>query len=933
MAHESRDDSTVQSIAEESPSLFSEPIAGSTESHTTLKNAEPICVTQNEDRLDSSDEDDIELEVTRRYLAEGRNRLQSNPSQAETFLRKAMSRYSSSKSHAAEIPQVMLEIAAACYECDKLQESMGLCEDLTRATPTDDESRERLLSASHLMAKLYLRNGFFDAALAQCKKTLTGRRRLRGKDDAYFRSVALMATIYESRGDEIEALTYVGLLPAGFTRPEFKSPKPELSVSPRDSEPIERPPLGLTRPDYKISEPQSSFTSISEPTLVSAVTPDTEQRSNAGEDVASYTDQHLDTTVHEALEQRVTEASDEITTLPPAVAARISRRAVDVKNDAAFRIRPEADLYGQDLLERSTSRSPEYLATLPTAVAARMSRRVADADRVKSEAESTPLSPEIVLSPPESSLGSYSAGTSPYVIISEPEHAQGSRNLETIEALPNKQLPQHQIFSSRNETLNSLRHSQDVPAHPSPHSARKPVPDRTQLRRRSRLMADSNAANSLEAVECIETTEIVSTINRPTHPSKLLLSDRARDQQSGDSMNNAFIPLHPAEKDAAIQLLYSSGFKFVNRFTHTKDSDLQTHFLLAAKQGQESVVRLLLTDWECYAAVGLRGKNRFLKEAMRYRKVSPNTANERNETALHLAAIGGHSRIVRALLDNGATRSLRMNGPDLDEKQTRVGAGASPIECAIRNGHTETVRELLRREFNRDLGDHQGWTLLHHATFSGNMDIFSILLAKGLDARIAAKDGTTALHVAAQNGKVDVLKALLGLDIDVDQRNQSGYTPLSLAVFGGQLDCMTELLNVGADITAKDSHGSTLLHIAAQQDRSDILADLVFGGISVDAQDSMGQTSLHRATHANNVASVDTLLALGAKVGIPDDVGNSAIHVAAIHGSHQVVGKIISAGADTNQRNTAGQSPLMLAAANKRLVVGQQLIAANANLG
>lgn len=249
MSNEASDNKSALTISERSPSAFSEPREGSLESHTTpgevySPGKRPKGIrSDSSGEADDSDEVQFELEVAQRYIIEGRKRAQTNPAKAEEFLRKAVLNLQSIKTaeSLAQIPQITFEMGVVCFQQDKVLEAIELATQLLRNTPVDDRSRALVLQASHLLSQVYLRTGQYDAALRQCKRTLNGRRRLRGKHNDYFDSLALMSTIYRHKGDEIESLTYESLLPAEFSRSEFKPPEPSLSKVPEDpNEPVEK---------------------------------------------------------------------------------------------------------------------------------------------------------------------------------------------------------------------------------------------------------------------------------------------------------------------------------------------------------------------------------------------------------------------------------------------------------------------------------------------------------------------------------------------------------------------------------------------------------------------------------------------------------------------------------------------------------------------
>ena len=253
MAQDFRDDASILSTQEESPSVFSEPQLNSAESNTTPEALVSATTVDQDEQEDFSDEDyevEFEFEVARRYVIEGRKKTQTDPVEAERLLHIAIAKYRSlgSSQAMAEISEVTLEIAGLVFEQDKISAAMDLCTLLCSETPTDDHSRRVLLEASYLLTQVHLRSGHFEEALRQGKRTLKGRRRFKGKDDAYLQAVALMSAIYRHKGDEIEALAYDGLLPPDFSRPEYKPP--ETTFAP--SEPIEQI-LPVSRTDTQLS--------------------------------------------------------------------------------------------------------------------------------------------------------------------------------------------------------------------------------------------------------------------------------------------------------------------------------------------------------------------------------------------------------------------------------------------------------------------------------------------------------------------------------------------------------------------------------------------------------------------------------------------------------------------------------------------------------
>ena len=62
---------------------------------------------------------------------------------------------------------------------------------------------------------------------------------------------------------------------------------------------------------------------------------------------------------------------------------------------------------------------------------------------------------------------------------------------------------------------------------------------------------------------------------------------------------------------------------------------------------------------------------------------------------------------------------------------------------------------------NLDTLDSNGWTALHHASYNGDLESATTLLAKGAKVGAFSNLGKTALHFAAMKNHVDVIRTLL----------------------------------------------------------------------------------------------------------------------------------------------------------------------------
>ena len=81
-------------------------------------------------------------------------------------------------------------------------------------------------------------------------------------------------------------------------------------------------------------------------------------------------------------------------------------------------------------------------------------------------------------------------------------------------------------------------------------------------------------------------------------------------------------------------------------------------------------------------------------------RVNLNEIDEDSESALSVAACGGHESVARLLLEGGANKNLARDG------------GWTALMVASHSGRIEVVRLLLASGADTDLRMNQGWTAL-----------------------------------------------------------------------------------------------------------------------------------------------------------------------------------------------------------------------------
>ncbi|MED6157267.1 E3 ubiquitin-protein ligase xbat32 [Stylosanthes scabra] len=194
--------------------------------------------------------------------------------------------------------------------------------------------------------------------------------------------------------------------------------------------------------------------------------------------------------------------------------------------------------------------------------------------------------------------------------------------------------------------------------------------------------------------------------------------------------------------------------------------------------------------------------------------VDINLRNYRGQTALMQACQHGHWEVVLTLI------LFKANIHKADYLN-----GGTALHLAALNGHTRCIR-LLLADYIPSISDF--WKLLK----SDDFKLTKVFDYSGLREVInrTSDGGLTALHMAALNGHVESVQLLLELGASVSEVTVedgttidligSGSTPLHYAACGGNAQCCQLLIAKGANLNAENANGWTPLMVARSWHRN-----------------------------------------------------------------------------------------------------------------
>uniref|UniRef100_A0ABD2W127 Uncharacterized protein n=1 Tax=Trichogramma kaykai TaxID=54128 RepID=A0ABD2W127_9HYME len=199
---------------------------------------------------------------------------------------------------------------------------------------------------------------------------------------------------------------------------------------------------------------------------------------------------------------------------------------------------------------------------------------------------------------------------------------------------------------------------------------------------------------------------------------------------------------------------------------------------------------------------------------------NPNLAHPKlNDPPLHYALRGGHNQVAKLLIRSGA------------DPNWANARGMTPLHGIGWRGDVESARMLLESGIDKcrpvqiDARDELGRSALFWALYYNNKSVTQFLLRNGADPNLAGKNGLTPVHIVSRicMFRDNELTALffttideIGKTLQIDACDTLGRTPLQWAVANFSSNVVAILLDRGADLSSfvfpTERHFDMIIH-------------------------------------------------------------------------------------------------------------------------
>ncbi|XP_059175936.1 serine/threonine-protein phosphatase 6 regulatory ankyrin repeat subunit B-like [Physella acuta] len=322
---------------------------------------------------------------------------------------------------------------------------------------------------------------------------------------------------------------------------------------------------------------------------------------------------------------------------------------------------------------------------------------------------------------------------------------------------------------------------------------------------------------------------------------------------------------------------------------------------LAAKNGSCDIMDILLNDPHISDVINTRMttihekptkrlKGRHVQEHLGHSLEEKIYFLDRNHrrSQVCLNNVPGKTALMVALEYSNEQTALKLlsRAPDLN---VHSDEDYTALHFAAHGSCTNVVRYLLQAGCNVNKQTEKGHTPL---MLAGNKKIALLLCDAGADLNLVDKNGDKALHLAIYRSQAGVAQALINKGAVIDGNLPEPLPPLVLAAALNEIAIVKMLLQAGANVNVLSSSGISPLMAAAAcntggYNNPDVFQVLHEHGADFNMAGKKGRTALmYFIKHGDMLAYLETLVAFGTDLDVKDQDNKSALVYCLTH-KHQ----------------------------------------------
>lgn len=240
-----------------------------------------------------------------------------------------------------------------------------------------------------------------------------------------------------------------------------------------------------------------------------------------------------------------------------------------------------------------------------------------------------------------------------------------------------------------------------------------------------------------------------------------------------------------------------------------------------------------------------------------------------------MAAKGGFTIVLQILLERGA------------DVTAKTETGETALKLAAWGGHEAVLQHLL--DYLDGEPNSEAWlatSRVFDVAAAGDEKAMQLLLDKGADITAEDQHKKTALHVAASKGHVALARMLLENGANVDATDDFGQTPICKAAFDGHIEVVRLLIEHKANL---EPPLFDAISPRMGRGKVEIVQLLLDNGADVSAKKKwILDTPLHTAVRQGSTQVIKLLLEYGAVVGPQNEDGQTALDISIAYGDEDV---------------------------------------------